>query len=519
MPWRSGLVYLVASLGLFHGVVAHPRTVAPQGGTGDVAQMAWFLQSAAQSLTHGRNPLVTQLIHAPSGVNLMWNTSMPLLGVVAAPVTLLGGPLLAVNVLFVLAPVLTSLATRWWLRAHVSPWGAAVGGAALGFGPYVAAHLGGHLNLVFLPLVPVILRLGEDVVVRRKGRGHAIALGVAMAAQFLLSEEVLLLTLLGAAAAMLAFRLRPTWGLVAAVGTSAVLTAVPVLVQVAGPQRVRGVNPYRYYAEPRDVVVPSDHLALGLSSETGRLVSRGSSAFEDSVYLGVPLLVLAVVAAVRIPKTRVPLAIAALALVLTTGKGEHRGWAGLAHPLALLLSPPVLSSIVATRFSLVIGVVLAFVLAVVADRRYWPWTLGLVLVAVSWVPAPPAQSSVHVPAYFTQQHLSLQGPVLLLPAPPGGADRAMLYQAMSGLRFAMTDSYALERGPDGRPASYAVEDPITWLARRPPTAAAVAAARTLPLPRTVLLVVRDDRSGRLRRAAELLLGPPVASQGVLVWSS
>jgi len=89
---------------------------------------------------------------------------MPLAGVVMTPVTLAFGPLVTVNVLFFLGPVATGLTARWWLCRHVLHEAARlVGGAVIGFGPFVAGQLGGHLNFTMLVLVPVLLRLGEDV--------------------------------------------------------------------------------------------------------------------------------------------------------------------------------------------------------------------------------------------------------------------------------------------------------------------------------------------------------------------
>src|SRR3954471_22681155 len=98
----------------------------------------------------------------------------------------------------VLGPVLTSISGRWWLSRHVdSELAATVGGAAVGFSPFVTAHLGGHLNFILLPLVPVVLRLLEDVLWRRPSTSRGALLGVALGVQGLLSEEVVLLLAVG----------------------------------------------------------------------------------------------------------------------------------------------------------------------------------------------------------------------------------------------------------------------------------------------------------------------------------
>ena len=67
----------------------HPKRHGP-GRTRGLVNTPW-------ALLHGHSPLLSDRVVAPSGVNLMWNTTTPLLGVVAAPLALLGGPVLAYN--------------------------------------------------------------------------------------------------------------------------------------------------------------------------------------------------------------------------------------------------------------------------------------------------------------------------------------------------------------------------------------------------------------------------------------
>jgi hypothetical protein len=104
--------YTSASLALFHGVLGDLSNRAPQAGTGDVAQMAWFQSWTAWAIIHGHDPLVSHAMNVPHGVNLMWNTAMPLAGVVMAPITIALGALATVNVLFIVGPISTALTAR-----------------------------------------------------------------------------------------------------------------------------------------------------------------------------------------------------------------------------------------------------------------------------------------------------------------------------------------------------------------------------------------------------------------------
>ena len=73
---------------------------------------------------HGRLPdLVTTALNAPQGINLMWNTSFLLPGVVFAPLTLAIGPQATLTVLLTLG-FAGSAATMFWVLRR---WGASPG--------------------------------------------------------------------------------------------------------------------------------------------------------------------------------------------------------------------------------------------------------------------------------------------------------------------------------------------------------------------------------------------------------
>ncbi len=112
----------------------------------------WFLRWVPFALAHGHDLLVTHHLNYPDGVNLMWNTSLPLPGLLLAPVTDAWGPVLSFNLLLVLAYGLSAwcayLAIRRFVPGHLA---AAVGGLIYGFSPAMRVqshHL--HMSLAFL---------------------------------------------------------------------------------------------------------------------------------------------------------------------------------------------------------------------------------------------------------------------------------------------------------------------------------------------------------------------------------
>ena len=66
----------------------------------DPLDAAWFLGWVPWAIAHGHNPFFTNWMYYPSGMNLASQILMPLLGLVAAPVTWLFGPLATSNLLF-----------------------------------------------------------------------------------------------------------------------------------------------------------------------------------------------------------------------------------------------------------------------------------------------------------------------------------------------------------------------------------------------------------------------------------
>src|SRR5438128_2093668 len=165
----------------------------------------WFLKWLPFAISHGHNPLLTNYVDYPAGANLMWNGSMPLVDFLLAPLTTTLGAVFAYNVMATLAVALSAWSAFLLIRRYVGrPLAAAIGGLLYGFSPYMMAHLLGHpaLFIVFLP--PLIFLLIDDALIRQERRPLAtgILLGLLGGAQFLIGQEVLLLTALVAVIAI-----------------------------------------------------------------------------------------------------------------------------------------------------------------------------------------------------------------------------------------------------------------------------------------------------------------------------
>jgi hypothetical protein len=393
----------IAAIAIFCGVAVlifggnpFSTSALPQCACGDTAQEVWFLAWPAHALAHGANPFFTDAAAYPRGLDLMSSTSMPLLGVLAAPVTLTLGPVAAFNLMARLAFVFSGTSMLFVLRRYVRWWPAAFAGAFLfGFSPFMFAQGYTHLFLTFLPLPPLVFLLLDELLVRqvrRPARTGAV-LGLVLVAQLLISAEVLTITVLVAVATVVLLVARHPVaareragrvlsGIGAAALVFAVLGAYPLWAYAAGPQHVTGLQHpagtyYLFHDDLLGVLFPNvlQRFRLpGLSDSRGNGLLQGNGV-EHALYLGIPLLAFVLYVVVRYRRTGVVViggAVAAASLVLALGPrlyvdGTLR-FASLRLPYDALLHLPLLKGILAPRFAIGIYLGVALVLAFGLDR-------------------------------------------------------------------------------------------------------------------------------------------------------
>jgi hypothetical protein len=156
----------------------------------DPASYVWSLWWVAHQATHLANPWFTPGLAAPAGVQLGYDTLMPLLGLLMLPVTLLAGPAISYNLLVVVLPGLLCYAlyrvARLWLPSQP---GAVAAGALFGLPTMVTFQDWFHLNIaagtLFLPLaLEAAVRLR-----RRPGIQRGLWLGLILGLTVLVNQE------------------------------------------------------------------------------------------------------------------------------------------------------------------------------------------------------------------------------------------------------------------------------------------------------------------------------------------
>jgi hypothetical protein len=389
----AGAVYLLLAC-LAYGRVGPLDTRQLAGcPCSDPVQQTWFLAWTPFAVLHGLNPFVTTYLNAPAGANLAVNTSMPLLGLLGTPMTLLAGPVATYNLLLRLGLALSGMAMFGVLRRYTSWWPAAFGGGLLfAFCPYLAGQAQKHLFLVFLPLVPLFIPLLDDwlVSLRRSPWRSGLLIGLVAGLQYLISAEILLTCAIFAAVGLIFLALRHSGavrqrlgvfarGLAVAVPVFLVIAGYAVWMLLAGPARPVGpLHPVgdlaRFHGDLLGTLLPSGNQALAPAGLTrlgnGKLAGQLA---ENGFYLGLPLLALVGYLAVRCRRTgivAVSVVIGVTAFVLSLGTKLTVNGTVLVPvmPFGVLTHLPVLQNLEAARLSMFIQLAAVIVVSVGLDR-------------------------------------------------------------------------------------------------------------------------------------------------------
>jgi hypothetical protein len=289
--------------------VAGDFTGSYVGGNGpDPKLFLWAIAWWPHSIADLSNPLFSHAIWAPEGYNLAWATTVPLLSTGASPLTLAAGPVASYNLLMLAAPALAGW-TAYLLCRHVARSHAAalLGGYVFGFSSYQLSHTrGGHLNLLFVCLIPVAVLLVLKVIegsIRRKR--FLVLMTATLTCQFLISLEVFATaTVFGIGCLLLAFLLTPPGhrepirrGLVALLLSyifAGLLVAPFLAVMFVQTEPFQGLDLIYGSTDLLNFVLPTQVTWLGGSASATLSHRFTGSVSGQSAYFGIPLLIILV---------------------------------------------------------------------------------------------------------------------------------------------------------------------------------------------------------------------------------
>jgi hypothetical protein len=458
-------------------LVLHPQLPQLDQSSMDPNFYAWSLRWWPYALSHGLNPLHTDLIGVPTGFNLAWVTTVPPLALLAAPVTAAFGPVVSLNLLVALAPPLAAWAAFVLCRRITGRfWPSLAGGTVYGFSAYEINHtVPAHLNMTFsllLPLMAYLVLLWRD---RKVGRTAFITLmAAALVLQlFLFLETFAQLTLILAAGLPIGYvvadrSVRPRIAQLSRHLSLAYLAAVVI------------ASPYLYYAirhqppgfnrspessslDLANLVVPRADKAFGLTWLAR--FSKDLPSISAAGYVGIPLLVLVIALAVRTWQSGLTrFLVLMFVFVLLVAAGPELNVATIhmtSMPWAHLWNLPLARSAFPNRIMvfgyLALAVMVAWWLTVPLKKTVLRWLLALLAVAAVIAdfgsivrPTPPAYASI--PAFITtgQYRLYLtRGENVLIVSARGNA--GMLWQAETSFYFRIAGGYvneAINHGTD-----------------------------------------------------------------------
>jgi len=519
----------------------------------DPVQAMWGIGWVPFAAGHGLNPLVSTYINTPAGMNMLWGNAFAIPMALLWPVTVTAGATvsydLAMTLSLALAAFFAYLAIRRWVPGVVA---AALGGLLYGFSPYMTAQYFGHLGLVMSGITPPLaLLLLDEIVVRQRRRPLILGLLAAglTVLQFFITQELLLTEVIAAGAVVVvlaisypklvrahaAFAVRT---LCIAAVISAVVLAYPIWLQFFAPGHlvvhgaVHGID--TYVTDAANFIVPtvtqliSPQAAINISSHFS------GNASEWDGYLGIPLILILVVATIRfrqVPVIRTAGIVALIIAILSLGPHLHVAGHQLPLPLPWWIPAhlPVLENILPARMMIYVylaaAITFSFLLRALWLIRSTPALNAVValIVLLPLVPTLPGPATpLHTRAPFTSA-LSAQSfdgaNVLFEPFPGVDYPQAMTWQRSANFVFTMVGGYVI--GPYA-PGVQAFQQQIHDLAAGSVTLspsqhlALVSEFRALDI--TAVVVDPTVLPAGTRSLFTQIIGtPPVTDDGFLVW--
>jgi hypothetical protein len=437
----------------------------------------WFLAWWPHALLHGINPFVTHELFAPGATNLGAVDLVPGAAILAAPITLLFGPLVAYNLVSLAAPLLAATFAFLLCRyVSGSVLAALVGGYIFGFSPYLLGHLEGHLDLILIFPIPAAVHLTLRLIDGRISRRAYVPL-MTLAIGFLVLSQLeltLLFILLGACTFAVALllvgdarsRILAALPTVAAAGVlAAIVTSVFIYYALTGPTSAGFFNGYSdtYVADALGFLTPTTLIRLGRAWFAPVSATFTGNLAETEVYVGIVLAaVLARFAITRWAATATRILVVMLGLVVVLMLGPHLHVAGrptVPLPWNWLDRLPLLGRVAPVRMAafmyLVVSVMVALWLGRTVPGRLgaakWAVALLAVLTLVPNVGSGVWRGVTRNPPFFRAglYRSVIPRDSIVLPVPFAQWDSSMLWQAETGFRFRIADGYVGALLPPG----------------------------------------------------------------------
>lgn len=434
------------------------------------------------------NPFFTHDLNFPDGVNLMWNSWIPLPALLLAPITMTLGPIFSFNLLITLALTFSAWCAYLCIRRYVGRHECAIiGGLIYGFSPYFIAHAHAHPNLALGFIPPLMFLLLDDILVRqtKSFKKLGIMLGLLAGAQVVITTELLATEAIAAACGLIVLMLLyprkikshfryaiKSIGL--AFGVFVLVALTPLTVMFLGPQHPTNgalFGPNTYVSDAYGFVTPSSlqQVRFKNSEEITSKFTDACCIDDTHSYLGWPLVFLLLEVTVSLwfrGIVRFTAITGLLVAVISMGPYLHIGGRVTTIPLPykLLSEVPVISNMLTSRMMIYVYLFAGLLTAISIDNAFDLWkehkrrgvvTVRFVLLTLALVflfPKVPFPTRITtVPSFFTTSAVKTipkNSVALVAPfARDTNTSDPMMWHAYADMRYKMPEGYIL--GPDG----------------------------------------------------------------------
>lgn len=466
------IFYLILSFLFFgRGLVGRFSTYYIGVGA-DPPLMMWYLAWWPHALASGTNPFLTRAYWAPDGFNLMWSTSIPLISLLAAPITSLFGPVAALNTFCLLGLPLAAWCT-FLLCEYLSEnyWSSLLGGYVFGFSPMLLGQLYfGRLHSLWVFPIPLIAYLTAR---RFRGdlgaRWFVAVLALLLVAQFLSSSEIFAtLTLFGSMAFAIGWlagpadtrlRLRPlAINIVSAYAVVFLIISPFLYIMFFYPRPFSGPiwDQRMLSTDILNFLIPTPINALGRIPWFDSISAPFNLGLpsEQVAYLSWPLIAIAFLFALKLRRQPLGrLLVDSLLIILVFSLGQVLMVGGHAAEIALpwvVFRWSVLANAAPARFCMYAFLVLALMVSLWLPAARMSLRAKIVtglLVFAALMPNPSAASWIspaNTPRFFSSNHyreyIAAGETVFIFPAWP--ESESMLWQAQTGMYFNLANGPA-----------------------------------------------------------------------------
>ncbi len=417
----ASIIYAVIILVIFGPVTFHPLSTFI-GQPGDSQQFMWYLGWFWHATFNGLNPFIARQVNYPAGINLMQNTSIIAESIFFGPLVYIVNTTFAYNFM-IAASVFASAFIGYLFLKEVGAryWLAVFGGVLFELMPYTWAQALGHANLVMTwPIFAVLLMVARltNGKTKRSSRAGYVLISFFLALEFYTSLEVFTTAvLIGCIASLIYIVLmgrEHSWRLIANLKIPFLYSASALLVLIVPGLLIYFLGPYRpsigatlqpfgvYVNDLISFLLPTPIYALhdNVMTHVSSLYTGNFS--EDDGYLGIPVIILVIMSAQALWKSRFHRSILytlVIVVVLSMGPNLHI----LGHQTKLLLPwviiqyIPILRDVLPSRLMLY-GDIIVVILIIsyfedLLSRRSQPNFIfplaSIFLIVLFWAPSLP----------------------------------------------------------------------------------------------------------------------------------